>query len=90
MPIRTDDDVLGGEPRLAGTRIGVRHVAALVLDGSRSPAHVADQLDISLAEVYEALSYYYSNPTEITTFEQANEDARTALRDDALPPKDPA
>ena len=57
MSITRDEDVLGGEPRIDGTRIGVRHVAARVIDSEHSPAHVADQLDISIADVYEALSY---------------------------------
>lgn len=56
MTTAREDDVLGGESRVDGTRIGVRHVAALVVDGGRTPAYTADQLDISLAEVYEALS----------------------------------
>jgi uncharacterized protein (DUF433 family) len=55
MTITRDEDVLGGEPRIDGTRIGVRHVAARVVDNGRSLAHVADQLDIPLADVYEAV-----------------------------------
>ncbi|MFB6266600.1 MAG: DUF433 domain-containing protein, partial [Halodesulfurarchaeum sp.] len=58
MTITRDGDVLGGEPRIDETRVGVRHVAARVIDSGQSPAYVSDQLDLSLAEVYEALSYY--------------------------------
>lgn len=57
MTVSRDDDVLGGEPRIEGTRVGVRHVPARVIDADQSPAYVADQLDLSLSEVYEALSY---------------------------------
>lgn len=49
------DDVLGGEPRTDGTRVGVRHVAALVIEGGQSPTYTADEFDLSLAEVYESL-----------------------------------
>jgi len=28
MTVTRDDDVLGGEPRIDGARVGVRHVAA--------------------------------------------------------------
>ncbi|AOW80053.1 hypothetical protein HTSR_0868 [Halodesulfurarchaeum formicicum] len=90
MPIRSDDDILGGEPRLAGTRIGVRHVAEMVVDGNTSPAHVADQLDVSLSDVYEALAYYYAHSTEIREFERANETARNRVREQTLHPKDAA
>lgn len=65
MSITRDGGVLGGEPRIEGTRVGVRHVAARVIDGGQSPAYVADQLDISLSAVYEALSYYYAHIGEM-------------------------
>lgn len=88
MSITRDDDVLGGEPRIAGTRIGVRHVAARVIDGDRSPAHVADQLDLSLADVYEALSYYYANIDTMRALEADNEETFERLRESSLKPKE--
>jgi uncharacterized protein (DUF433 family) len=87
MVITRDDDVLGGEPRVSDTRIGVRHISARVVDGGRSPAHVADQLDLSLSDVYEALSYYYDNVEEMREIEQANESAFDRTRADSLTPK---
>jgi uncharacterized protein (DUF433 family) len=42
MTLTRDDDVLGGEPRIQGTRIAVRHVAGRVIDNGQTPAHVAD------------------------------------------------
>jgi uncharacterized protein (DUF433 family) len=89
MGIARNDDILGGEPRIEGTRIGVRHVAARVVDGGQTPAHVADQLDITLAAVYEALSYYYANLDEIRAFEDANDEAFDRLRESSLKPKEP-
>lgn len=64
MTITHDDDVLGGEPRIGGTRVGVRHVTARVIDRGQAPSYVADQLDVGLSEVYEALSYYYAHVDE--------------------------
>jgi uncharacterized protein (DUF433 family) len=89
MAITRDDAILGGEPRIDGTRIGVRHVAARVIDGGQTPAHVADQLDITLAEVYEALSYYYANLDEIRAIEEANDEAFERIRESSLKPKEP-
>lgn len=89
MTITRDDDVLGGEPRIDGTRVSVRHVASRMIDGGQSPALVADQLDVSLAEVYEALSYYYSNIEEIREYERENEAAFERVRDRSLKPKEP-
>ncbi len=89
MRITTDEDVLGGEPRIEGTRIGVRHVAAKVIDGGRSPAYVADQLDLSLATVYEALAYYYGNAEEMRTLDEENNAAFERVREQSVKPKEP-
>lgn len=88
MAIVHDDDVLGGEPRIEGTRIGVRHVASKVLGGG-NPAYVADQLDLPLATVYEALSYYYEHTDEIAAFERENREAADRIREGSLEPKEP-
>ena len=88
MTITRDDEILGGEPRIAGTRVGVRHVTGRVIDGGQSPAHVADQFDISLSDVYEALSYYYSHIEELRNFERENEAAFERVREASLKPKE--
>lgn len=88
MTITADDGVLGGEPRIDGTRVGVRHVAARMIEGDQSAAYVADQLDISLAAVYEALSYYYGHVEEMRELERRNEDAFESVRETSLKPKE--
>ena len=85
--VRTDD-VLGGEPRIEGTRIAVRHVAVRAVDNGQSPAHVADQLGITLSEVYEALSYYYGNVEEMREFDRENEIAFERVEETSLKPKE--
>lgn len=82
MTITRDEDVIGGEPRIEGTRIGVRHIAVRVIDNGQSPAHVADQLDIPLEDVYDALGYYYANLDEIRDIETENKAAFDRLRED--------
>ena len=89
MTITSDEDVLGGEPRITGTRIAVRHIAEMVVGGGSSPASVADQLDIALASVYEALSYYYEHLEEMRKFERENERAFERVREKSLKPKEP-
>jgi len=88
MTISRDDGILGGEPRIDGSRVAVRHVAARVIDAGHSPAHVADQFDLSLSSVYAALSYYYDNPDEIRTLERENDAAFERVRESSLKPKD--
>lgn len=89
MSITRDEEVLGGEPRIDGTRIGVRHVAARAIDNGQSPALVADQLDVSLADVYEALSYYYTHIDELRELEGENKEAFERVRESSLKPKEP-
>lgn len=87
--IRTED-VLGGEPRIDGTRIGVLDIYELVVDGEYSPADVADQLDRSLADVYTALAYYHDHPEEMRTLRREREELTRDLASDELQPPEPA
>jgi uncharacterized protein (DUF433 family) len=87
--VRTGD-VLGGEPRLDGTRLGVLDVYELVVEGDHSPADVADQLNLSLGEVYTALAYYHEHPDEMRTVRRDREAADADLADRALAPPEPA
>jgi len=82
------DDVMGGEPRLAGRRIAVRQIAELILDGDNSPAEVADQLDISLSDVHLALAYYYDNPDEMAEVRERHHELMREARKSALSPPD--
>ena len=59
------EGVLGGKARLDGRRIAVLDIAERVLDHDQPPEHVVDQLDVTLAEVYAALAYYYENIDEM-------------------------
>jgi len=86
MPIVTTEDVLGGKPRLDGHRVSVLQVAELVLDGGDDPADVADQLDLSLAEVHEALAYYYGNVDEMEASRRRRDDLVERLREKSQAP----
>ena len=87
--VRTDD-VLGGEPRIEGTRIGVLDVYELVVDAEYSPADVADQLDVSLGEVYTGLAYCHEHPDEMRNLRSERDDLQQQLGEDALQPPEPA
>lgn len=87
--VRTED-VLGGAPRITGTRVGVLHVYELVVAGDHEPVDVADQLDISLGEVYSALAYYHEHPEEMRDLRRSRDAAETTLADASLSPPEPA
>jgi len=68
-----DEDVLGGEPRVAGTRLGVLFIKERVEDAGLEPRTVADRHDIDIADVYRALAYYHDNPDEMRKVEKERE-----------------
>ncbi|NJM49225.1 MAG: DUF433 domain-containing protein [Alkalinema sp. RU_4_3] len=57
--------VCGGKPRLAGRRIKVADVVVMHLRMSEPLAMVAQEYELSLAEVYGAMAYYYDHQAEI-------------------------
>ncbi|HLG76247.1 MAG TPA: DUF433 domain-containing protein [Ktedonobacteraceae bacterium] len=59
-----DSTIYGGEPIVEGTRTGVRHII-LQFQSGRDPEEIANNHRLSLAQVYDALSYYYDNESEI-------------------------
>ena len=59
-----DSAIYGGEPIVEGTRTGVRHVILLFQSG-KDPEEIARIHRLTLAQVYDALSYYYDNQGEI-------------------------
>ncbi|WP_318571251.1 DUF433 domain-containing protein [Salinigranum marinum] len=74
MPeIVTTDDVLGGNPRIEGHRIGVYHVYQRYVEGDDTPEDIATSYDISVAEVHAALAYAFSHPEEMRTIEAQNQ-----------------
>jgi uncharacterized protein (DUF433 family) len=58
--------VCGGQPRIAGTRIKVKHVYTWVEQMGMTPAQVvADYPYLTRAQVHAALAYYWSHRDEI-------------------------
>ncbi len=80
------DDVLGGEPRIEETRVGVLDVYELVIEGGYSPADVADQLGRSLGEIYTALAYYHEHPEQMRSLRETRADTKRALATESLQP----
>ena len=69
------DDVLGGQPRIAGTRISVLFVYERVEGRGLDPQTVADRHDLDVADVYRALTYYHDNPREMEQVRREREAA---------------
>ena len=57
--------VAGGKPRIAGHRITVHDIAVWHERLGRSADEVATEHDLTLADVYAALAYYFDHREEI-------------------------
>jgi uncharacterized protein (DUF433 family) len=77
----TDADILGGEPILAGTRTPVRAVVELWRQGV-SPEEIPNRLPhLSLAQVFDALSYYSDHQAAIHEYIEDNRVADNEMHD---------
>ncbi len=72
---------LMSEPHIAGHRVSVRQVYALVEERDIDPETVADRYDLDVADVYHALAYYHDHPREMSGIETEREDAMETFRE---------
>ena len=58
-------NVLGGMPRVDGTRLSVLTVRNMI-DSGKSPDYIAEHFPpLTLAQIHDALSYSYDHPDEL-------------------------
>ena len=69
------------EPHIAGRRISVRQVYALVEQRDVNPETVADRYDLDVADVYHGLAYYHDNPREMSDVEDERQEAIEDFRE---------
>lgn len=90
-PIVRTDGVLGGKPRIEGTRIGVHHVVPLILESKTTVEHVVTVTypDLSEGDVLSALAYYAEHRDEIDRIRRENDRVRDneITGPDDLPPE---
>lgn len=58
-------ETLGGRPRIAGTRVSVQRIAAWHKMGLNAEEITERMGNITLVQVYAALTYYHGNREEI-------------------------
>jgi uncharacterized protein (DUF433 family) len=80
--------VCSGQPRIAGTRIKVKHVYTWVERMGMTPAQVvAEYPHLTMAQVHAALAYYWSHQGEIHQDIENEEKLVAELRAKAEPSK---
>jgi uncharacterized protein (DUF433 family) len=72
--------VAGGKPRIAGHRITVQHIVIWHEWLGHSADEIAAEYDLTLADVYAALAYYYDHQLEIDQSIRESEAFVEALR----------
>ncbi len=76
-----DVGICGGQPRIAGTRLKVQHVALEYERLGWTPDQICQaHPGITLAQVHAALSYYFDHKEEIDKAIREDEDFARRLR----------
>ena len=70
--VERDDAILGGEPVIKGTRTPVRAVVELWRMGYAPEQTVNELPHLTLAAVFDALSYYSDHQEEINAYIEQN------------------
>lgn len=79
--IVTNDEILGGEPIVEGTRTPVRAIVELWRVGMAAEEIPHQLTHLSLAQIFDALSYYSDHQAEINGFIERNR-----IADDEIDP----
>jgi uncharacterized protein (DUF433 family) len=79
--IEATPGVCGGKPRIAGRRITVQNVAVWHERMGKCADEIAAEYDLTLADVYAALTYYFDHREEIDAALRAEDEAAEAMRE---------
>jgi uncharacterized protein (DUF433 family) len=72
------EGVCGGEPIIDGLRVTVRHVATLYLQGE-TILETAEALNLTEAQVFHGLSYFFDHRDEISALINRDEQAHAGF-----------
>jgi uncharacterized protein (DUF433 family) len=63
--IEMSPDTMGGKPRIVGRRVAVQDVVIWHERLGKSVDEIATEYNLTLADVYAALTYYYDNQAQV-------------------------
>lgn len=78
--IEQTPNVAHGAPRISGTRIRVQDVVNWYLRVGRTVEQIVQEFELSPAQIYAALAYYYDHQAEID--QALDEDERADVGED--------
>jgi len=79
-------EVLGGQPRIEGKRIGVRMIGDMIRGGEWTIDEVIDELPVTREEVDAALAYYDDHPAEMDQLRADREATIERIREQSRAP----
>ena len=83
--ITNNTEVCGGSPIIVGTRFPVRSVVTYVLRYGLTPEELSAKFSfLTLAQIHDALAYFYDNQEEINT--DLRQNSEDTIRPQAIPP----
>lgn len=71
-----DGDIRSGDPRVENTRITIFDIKRRVIDHDEDPHIVAGEYDLSMADLFHALAYYYEHRDDLEAREREAAAAR--------------
>jgi uncharacterized protein (DUF433 family) len=80
--IESTPEIAGGEPRIAGHRITVRNIAVWHERLGKSVDEICSEYDLTLADVYAALAYYFDHREAIDSVIEKRQAFVATLRKD--------
>lgn len=78
--IEITEGIAGGKPRISGHHITVQNIVIWHEMLGRSADEIAAEYDLTLADVYAALAYYYDHRSEIDQSIERSDSFVEALR----------
>jgi len=81
--IEVTPGITGGKPRVAGHRITVHNIVIWHERIGKSADEIAAECDLTLADIYAALAYYYDHRSEIDRDIEESRAFVKALRESA-------
>ena len=72
--------IVGGQPRITGTRFTVKQIAVWHEFMGMSADEIATEYGLSLSDIYAALSFFFDHREEIMRAMQAEDDLVAALK----------
>jgi uncharacterized protein (DUF433 family) len=79
--ITINPQVCGGSPIIEGTRFPVRSIVSYILHHGLSPEELVSRFPhLNLAQIHDALAYYYDNRDEIQQDLDANREQHVRQR----------